>query len=133
MIYPITNENLNILFPALEETPDRTTARIARKIARPPIPERSPHPYLDRPRIQFNWGYWDGIAFTSKGTERMDGLTAETILAKYPDPFYAHGYVMGAAVVRGEFPRGMTSEPAWNEFRAALTDPTLIFRIEANP
>lgn len=99
----------------------------------PSAPRRAPHQYLDRPRLQFNWGYWDAIALTSKGTERPDGLTAETIIAKHPDPFYAHGYVMGAAVVRGEFPRGRTSEPAWNEFRAALTDPNLIFRIEANP
>lgn len=102
----------------------------AQAVARVP---RAPHPYLDRPRTQFNWGYWDGIALTSKGTERADGLTAETIVAKYPDPFYANGYVMGAAVVRGEFPRGQTSEPAWNDFRAGLTDPNLIFRIEANP
>jgi hypothetical protein len=118
------------------QTETTVAAIMVRTLARaiPPrrIP-RAPHAYLDRPRIQFNWGYWDAIALTSKGAARPDGLTAETILDRHPDPFYANGYVMGAAVVRGQGPRGTSSEPAWQDFRAGLTDPNLIFRIEANP
>lgn len=88
---------------------------------------------LRRPRFQFNWGYWDGISLTARGAARRDGLTEETILAGHPNPFYAYGCLAGAAAVRGTGPHGTSSDPAWNEFLASLTDPDLIFRIEANP
>lgn len=89
--------------------------------------------YLQRPRLRFNHGYWDGMALTARGAARQDGLIEENILALHPDPFYAYGCLAGAAAVRGEGPRGITSDPAWNDFLAGLTDPDLIFQIEANP
>ena len=88
---------------------------------------------LKRPNFQFNRGYWDGISLTARGASRSDGLTEETILARHPNPFYAYGCLAGAAAVRGTGPHGTSSDPAWNDFLAGLTDPDLIFQIEANP
>lgn len=89
--------------------------------------------HLDRPRVRFNWGYWDGAFMAAEGICRLDGLTAETIVGKHFDPFYAHGYVAGCASLQNADGPGVSSDPAWSGFRADLSDPSLIFQIEAMP
>jgi hypothetical protein len=89
--------------------------------------------FLNRPRVRFNWGYWDGAALTARGIERQDGISADNIIGSHFDPFYAHGFVAGCAVVKGQGMDGQSSVRAWTEFQAGLTDSNLLFQIEVNP
>ncbi len=93
----------------------------------------APPSFLDRPHHRFNHGYWDGAALTARGVARQDGIDAENIIGSHFDPFYAHGFVSGCAVIKGQGPDGQSSARAWQEFLAGLTDPDLLFQVEANP
>lgn len=116
-----------LVLPVMETTPEVQAATYARRAG-------LPDGYLSRPpRLRFNWGYWDAAALTARGILRPDGLTAKTILDRHPDLFYAHCWIYGEQVVRGQGEAGKSSEPAWQDFLASLTDPTLIHRVRANP
>jgi hypothetical protein len=88
---------------------------------------------LNSPRMRFNWGFWDAAALTARGVVRQDGIGADNIVGSHFDPFYAHGFVAGAAVIKGQGIDGHSSARAWDTFLAELTDPNLIFQIEVNP
>lgn len=89
--------------------------------------------FHDRPIVKFNHGYWDGAVLTARGLVRKDGIGADNILGSHFDPFYANGFVLGCKVIKGTGPDGQSSKRAWQEFLAGLTDPDLLFQVEANP
>lgn len=87
--------------------------------------------YLQRPRLRFNLGYWDGAVLTAKGLDDELEDVAQAVRGR--DPFYDAGLAYGRDVIRGQGPDGQSSLRAWTEFLAELTEPNLIFQIEANP
>lgn len=70
-------------------------------------------------RVRFNWGYHDAASDVRNGRAiRMDGNTAETIVANHFDQAYAIGYTFGHRdALAGTYKEW--SAAAWAEATAA--------------
>lgn len=82
------------------------------------------------PRLRFNMGYWDAAVLVALKKTRADGVTAETIVSRHFDPFYAHGFVKGDEAQRALGSQEAGSGEAWDAFLLRLKDPELLRQLQ---
>lgn len=81
-------------------------------------------PTKELPQVRFNKGYWDGCLMVARGLPQ--GQVASVV---FYDSFYEDGMIHALA----NYERGDKADgrKAWDEYRATLTDPHMIFQLEA--